>query len=122
MSAASPPRSVAGGTPGDLARRSGLPAFRPPVRVGRSPGKVERRQSPRRDPRPRAPRRIGEPGFPRVLQAFRKDHQTMIATRPTTGLEGGTVLDIAGQRIGGEHFAIIAGPCAVESRSQLLET
>jgi 3-deoxy-7-phosphoheptulonate synthase len=46
----------------------------------------------------------------------------MIATRPIAGLKGGTVLDIAGQRIGGEHFAIIAGPCAVESRSQLLET
>jgi 3-deoxy-7-phosphoheptulonate synthase len=32
------------------------------------------------------------------------------------------VLDIAGRRIGGEHFAIIGGPCAVESREQLLET
>ncbi len=46
----------------------------------------------------------------------------MIATRPGAGLQGGTVLDIAGRKIGGEHFAIIAGPCAVESRSQLLET
>jgi 3-deoxy-7-phosphoheptulonate synthase len=46
----------------------------------------------------------------------------MIATRPTAGLEGRTVLDIAGRKIGGEHFAIIAGPCAVESRQQLLET
>ena len=33
-----------------------------------------------------------------------------------------TVLDIAGRKIGGEHFAIIAGPCAVESREQTLET
>ncbi len=40
----------------------------------------------------------------------------MIATEGRTGLE------IAGQRIGGEHFAIIAGPCAVESRPQLFET
>jgi 3-deoxy-7-phosphoheptulonate synthase len=46
----------------------------------------------------------------------------MIATRPSAGHPGATVLDIAGQRIGGEHFAIIAGPCAVESRAQLLET
>jgi 3-deoxy-7-phosphoheptulonate synthase len=46
----------------------------------------------------------------------------MIATRPTAGPPGGTVLDIAGQRVGGEHFVIIAGPCAVESRSQLLQT
>ena len=46
----------------------------------------------------------------------------MIATRPTAGQDGQTVLDIAGRKIGGEHFAIIAGPCAVESREQLLET
>jgi 3-deoxy-7-phosphoheptulonate synthase len=32
------------------------------------------------------------------------------------------VLDIEGRRIGGEHFAIIAGPCTVESREQTLET
>ncbi len=33
-----------------------------------------------------------------------------------------TVLDIAGRRLGGESFAIIAGPCTVESREQTLET
>jgi 3-deoxy-7-phosphoheptulonate synthase len=33
-----------------------------------------------------------------------------------------TVLEIAGRRIGGEHFALIAGPCTVESREQTLET
>ncbi|MHB1539484.1 MAG: 3-deoxy-7-phosphoheptulonate synthase [Solirubrobacteraceae bacterium] len=33
-----------------------------------------------------------------------------------------TVLDIGGQKIGGEHFALIAGPCTVESRDQMLET
>lgn len=33
-----------------------------------------------------------------------------------------TVVEIGGVRIGGGHFALIAGPCAVESRSQLLET
>jgi len=31
-----------------------------------------------------------------------------------------TVLDIAGRRIGGPHFALIAGPCTVESRDQTL--
>jgi 3-deoxy-7-phosphoheptulonate synthase len=46
----------------------------------------------------------------------------MIATRPTEGEEGQVVLDISGARVGGEHFAIIAGPCAVESRQQLLDT
>ena len=32
-----------------------------------------------------------------------------------------TVLDIEGRRIGGEHFATIAGPCTVESREVLLD-
>jgi 3-deoxy-7-phosphoheptulonate synthase len=31
-------------------------------------------------------------------------------------------LNIAGRRIGGDSFALIAGPCAVESREQLLES
>jgi 3-deoxy-7-phosphoheptulonate synthase len=46
----------------------------------------------------------------------------MIVTGPTEGQEGPAVLEIEGRRIGGDHFAIIAGPCAVESREQLLET
>src|SRR5215210_6938791 len=33
-----------------------------------------------------------------------------------------TVLDIAGRKVGGEHFALIAGPCTVESRDQVLST
>ncbi len=33
-----------------------------------------------------------------------------------------TVLDIGGARIGGDHFALVAGPCTVESRDQLLAT
>ena len=33
-----------------------------------------------------------------------------------------TVLDIAGRKVGGEHFALIAGPCTVESRDQTLAT
>jgi 3-deoxy-7-phosphoheptulonate synthase len=44
----------------------------------------------------------------------------MIATQPIHGQDAG--LDIAGCRFGSGHFAIIAGPCAVESREQLLET
>jgi 3-deoxy-7-phosphoheptulonate synthase len=32
-----------------------------------------------------------------------------------------TVIDVDGRRIGGEHFALIAGPCTVESRDQTLE-
>jgi 3-deoxy-7-phosphoheptulonate synthase len=33
-----------------------------------------------------------------------------------------SVLDIAGRKIGGDHFTMIAGPCTVESREQLLTT
>src|ERR1700733_14970743 len=33
-----------------------------------------------------------------------------------------TVLDIDGRKVGGDHFALIAGPCTVESREQTLET
>jgi 3-deoxy-7-phosphoheptulonate synthase len=43
------------------------------------------------------------------------------ADRPATPLPG-CVLEIAGQRVGGPHFALIAGPCTVESRPQLLDT
>lgn len=32
------------------------------------------------------------------------------------------VLEIAGRKIGGEHFALIAGPCTVETREQTMET
>jgi 3-deoxy-7-phosphoheptulonate synthase len=31
-----------------------------------------------------------------------------------------TVLEIGGRKIGGEHFALIAGPCTVESREQVM--
>src|SRR4051812_33509118 len=39
-------------------------------------------------------------------------------------LRGGapTTLSIGGKKIGGEHFALIAGPCTVETRDQTLET
>src|SRR5690348_10703504 len=33
-----------------------------------------------------------------------------------------TVLDIGGRKVGGTNFALIAGPCTVESREQTLET
>ncbi len=32
-----------------------------------------------------------------------------------------TVVDVSGVKIGGGHFAIIAGPCSVESREQIVE-
>ena len=33
-----------------------------------------------------------------------------------------TVLDVGGRKIGGEHFAVIAGPCTVETLDQTVET
>jgi 3-deoxy-7-phosphoheptulonate synthase len=33
-----------------------------------------------------------------------------------------SVLEIGGRKVGGEHFALIAGPCTVESREQLMTT
>jgi len=36
------------------------------------------------------------------------------------GRRGRTVIDIDGRKIGGDHFATIAGPCTVESRDGLL--
>ena len=32
-----------------------------------------------------------------------------------------TIITVGGTRIGGEHVALITGPCSVESREQLLE-
>lgn len=33
-----------------------------------------------------------------------------------------TVLEIGGRKVGGEHFAMIAGPCTVESQEQVMTT
>jgi len=49
--------------------------------------------------------RIGEP-FKLASRSFRRDD---------------TVIDLGGVRIGGESFAVMAGPCAVESREQVRE-
>ena len=50
----------------------------------------------------------------------------MISTRPTPAEAPDAVpaggFEIAGRPIGGEHFGLIAGPCAVESYDQLIET
>ena len=35
---------------------------------------------------------------------------------------GGTVVDVCGVKIGGPDLVMIAGPCSVESREQLMET
>jgi 3-deoxy-7-phosphoheptulonate synthase len=63
---------------------------------------------------------LGLEGFPGV------DHLTPI-TKPyklsSLQFKKGerTVIDIDGRKVGGDHFALIAGPCTVESRTQTLE-
>ena len=60
----------------------------------------------------------GSPGVDRVVPIL-KPYKLA-----SPQLRGGapSVLDIAGRKVGGEHFALIAGPCTVESRDQTLET
>jgi 3-deoxy-7-phosphoheptulonate synthase len=60
----------------------------------------------------------GTPGVDRVV-AILKPYK-LASTQFKHGER--TVLDIAGRKIGGNNFAMIAGPCTVESREQTLET
>src|SRR6202035_4562830 len=60
----------------------------------------------------------GQPGVDRVMPILKPYKLASAQIRHGER----TVLDIDGRKIGGEHFALIAGPCAVESREQLLET
>ncbi|HEX4114443.1 MAG TPA: 3-deoxy-7-phosphoheptulonate synthase [Solirubrobacteraceae bacterium] len=60
----------------------------------------------------------GQPGVDRVVPILKP--YKMASSQIRHGER--TVLDIEGRKIGGEHFALIAGPCTVESREQLLET
>jgi 3-deoxy-7-phosphoheptulonate synthase len=60
----------------------------------------------------------GSPGVDRVVPILKPYKLASAQIRH----ERPSVLDIAGRKIGGEHFALIAGPCTVESRDQLLTT
>jgi 3-deoxy-7-phosphoheptulonate synthase len=56
----------------------------------------------------------GHPGVDRVVPIL-KPYKLASAQ-----LRDRSVFEIGGRRIGGEHFAMIAGPCTVESREQIL--
>jgi len=58
----------------------------------------------------------GSPGVERVVPILKP---YKLASKQ---LRDVSVFDIGGRRIGGEHFALIAGPCTVETRDQTLET
>jgi 3-deoxy-7-phosphoheptulonate synthase len=60
----------------------------------------------------------GQPGVDRVVPILKPYKLASAQIRHGER----TVIDIEGRKIGGEHFALIAGPCTVESREQLLET
>ncbi|HWX52655.1 MAG TPA: 3-deoxy-7-phosphoheptulonate synthase [Solirubrobacteraceae bacterium] len=60
----------------------------------------------------------GQPGVDRVMPILKP--YKLASAQITHGER--TVLDIDGRKVGGAHFALIAGPCTVESREQTLET
>ena len=60
----------------------------------------------------------GQPGVDRVVPILKP--YKLASAQITHGER--TVLDIDGRKIGGDNFALIAGPCTVESREQTLQT
>src|SRR5438874_1555181 len=60
----------------------------------------------------------GQPGVDRVVPILKP--YKLASLQVTHGER--TVLDIEGRKVGGDHFALIAGPCTVESREQTLQT
>jgi 3-deoxy-7-phosphoheptulonate synthase len=60
----------------------------------------------------------GQPGVDRVVPILKP--YKLASAQITHGQR--TVLDIEGRKVGGENFALIAGPCTVESRDQMLQT
>jgi 3-deoxy-7-phosphoheptulonate synthase len=60
----------------------------------------------------------GSPGVDRVVPILKP--YKLASTQVRHGER--SVLEIGGRKVGGEHFALIAGPCTVESRDQLLRT
>ncbi|HEY6396951.1 MAG TPA: 3-deoxy-7-phosphoheptulonate synthase [Solirubrobacteraceae bacterium] len=60
----------------------------------------------------------GAPGVDRIVPILKP--YKLASTQFKHGVR--SVLDIAGRKIGGHHFTMIAGPCTVESRAQTLET
>ena len=59
----------------------------------------------------------GVPGVDRVLPVSKPYKLVSRETSPEP-----TVIQVRGRRVGGSHFALIAGPCTVESREQTLAT
>jgi 3-deoxy-7-phosphoheptulonate synthase len=60
----------------------------------------------------------GQPGVDHVMPILKP--YKLASAQLTHGER--TVIDIDGRKVGGDRFAMIAGPCTVESREQTLET
>jgi 3-deoxy-7-phosphoheptulonate synthase len=60
----------------------------------------------------------GAPGVEKVVPILKP---YKLASKQLKG-DDRTVIEVDGRRVGGEHFALIAGPCTVESREQTLGT
>jgi 3-deoxy-7-phosphoheptulonate synthase len=60
----------------------------------------------------------GQPGVDRVMPILKP--YKLASSQITHGER--SVLDIDGRKVGGDNFALIAGPCTVESREQMLQT
>jgi 3-deoxy-7-phosphoheptulonate synthase len=60
----------------------------------------------------------GQPGVDRVMPILKP--YKLASAQITHGER--SVLDIGGRKVGGDNFALIAGPCTVESREQMLQT
>jgi 3-deoxy-7-phosphoheptulonate synthase len=60
----------------------------------------------------------GQPGVDRVVPILKP--YKLASSQMRHGER--TVLDVEGRKIGGEHFALIAGPCTIETREQTLTT
>src|SRR3954467_2080720 len=65
--------------------------------------------------------RLGLEGAPGVEQVVPILKPYKLASKQLKGEER-TVIEVDGRRIGGDQFALIAGPCTVESREQTLGT
>ncbi len=64
------------------------------------------------------PDRLG--GLPGVLELIRVTKPYKLAGRDFQ--QDNTVVEVAGVRMGGSHFGVIAGPCSVEDESLMLRT
>lgn len=60
---------------------------------------------------------IAEPGVEKV---YRIQEPYKLASRYANRTD--TIIEVEGRKIGGNNFTIIAGPCSVESESQMIET